>query len=95
MLWNQLQNQTVELGWDFYGPVLLFVLNAGYRIWAGCGRSLQEYSAQRLRRRYPLRRPQARWAGSSRAYGCSAEAERRRSVGSCATSARISRTACP
>ena len=25
MLWDQLQNQTVELGWDFYGPVLLFI----------------------------------------------------------------------
>ena len=24
MLWNQL-NQTVELGWDFYLPVILFV----------------------------------------------------------------------
>ena len=26
MLWQQLQEPVVELGWSFYGPVLLFVL---------------------------------------------------------------------
>ena len=25
MLWNQLQDQAVDLGWDFYAPVLIFV----------------------------------------------------------------------
>ncbi len=39
MLWNQLQNQTVELGWDFYGPVLLFVLLVALAVpvWAAIG----------------------------------------------------------
>ncbi len=38
MLWNQL-NQTVELGWDFYGPVLLFValIALGVPVWACIG----------------------------------------------------------
>lgn len=26
MLWNQLQQQTLDLGWEFYGPVLLMVV---------------------------------------------------------------------
>ena len=39
MLWNQLQNQTVELGWDFYGPVLLFVVLVALAVpvWAAIG----------------------------------------------------------
>ncbi len=36
MLWQNLQNQPVELGWDFYGPVILFVimLALGIPVWA-------------------------------------------------------------
>jgi C4-dicarboxylate transporter, DctM subunit len=39
MLWQNLQQQTVELGWDFYGPVLLFVLlcGLGVPVWASIG----------------------------------------------------------
>lgn len=39
MLWNQVQQQTVELGWYFYGPVLLFVLLValGVPVWAAIG----------------------------------------------------------
>ena len=38
MLWNQL-NQTVELGWDFYGPVLIFVVLVALAVpvWAAIG----------------------------------------------------------
>ena len=38
MLWNQL-NQTVELGWDFYGSVLLFVVLVALAVpvWAAIG----------------------------------------------------------
>jgi tripartite ATP-independent transporter DctM subunit len=38
MLYNQL-NQAVELGWDFYGPVLLFVgfIALGVPVWAAIG----------------------------------------------------------
>jgi C4-dicarboxylate transporter DctM subunit len=25
MLWQQMQQQTVDLGWEFYGPVLFMV----------------------------------------------------------------------
>ena len=41
MLWNQLQEQTVELGWDFYGPVLLFILLVALAVpvWAAIGAS--------------------------------------------------------
>ncbi|MFX4221581.1 MAG: TRAP transporter large permease [Thalassobaculum sp.] len=41
MLWNQLQEQTVELGWYFYGPVLLFVglVALGVPVWASIGAS--------------------------------------------------------
>ncbi len=41
MLWNQLQQQTVELGWYFYGPVLLFVglVALGVPVWASIGAS--------------------------------------------------------
>ncbi|CAM4163081.1 TRAP transporter large permease [Palleronia rufa] len=39
MLFNQLQAQTVELGWDFYGPVLLFVglIALAVPVWAAIG----------------------------------------------------------
>ncbi len=39
MLWQQLQEQTVELGWDFYGPVLLIVLLIALAVpvWAALG----------------------------------------------------------
>ncbi len=39
MLWNQLQQQTVELGWSFYGPVLVFALFCllGVPVWASIG----------------------------------------------------------
>lgn len=41
MLWNTLGPQTVELGWDFYGPVLIFVLLVALAvpIWAAIGAS--------------------------------------------------------
>ncbi|MBJ3761949.1 TRAP transporter large permease [Maribius pontilimi] len=40
MLWNQL-NQTIELGWDFYGPVLIFValVALAVPVWAAIGAS--------------------------------------------------------
>lgn len=39
MLWNQLQNQAVVLGWDFYGPVLIFValIALAVPVWAAIG----------------------------------------------------------
>lgn len=39
MLWNQLQNQAVVLGWDFYIPVLLFVglVALAVPVWAAIG----------------------------------------------------------
>lgn len=39
MLWTQLQNQAVELGWDFYGPVLIFVVLVALAVpvWAAIG----------------------------------------------------------
>ena len=39
MLWTQLQNQAVELGWDFYGPVLIFVglVALAVPVWASIG----------------------------------------------------------
>ncbi len=39
MLWQQLQDQTVELGWDFYGPVLIFVglIALAVPVWAAIG----------------------------------------------------------
>ncbi|MEM8876733.1 MAG: TRAP transporter large permease [Pseudomonadota bacterium] len=39
MLWQQLQQQTVELGWDFYAPVLLFILLVALAVpvWAAIG----------------------------------------------------------
>jgi len=39
MLWQQLQNQAVELGWDFYLPVILFVILVALAVpvWAAIG----------------------------------------------------------
>ena len=39
MLWNQIQQQTVAIGWDFYGPVLFFValVGLGVPVWASIG----------------------------------------------------------
>ncbi len=39
MLWNQLEQQAVELGWDFFGPVLLFVVLVALAVpvWAAIG----------------------------------------------------------
>ena len=41
MLWNQLQEADVELGWSFYGPVILFValVALGVPVWAAIGAS--------------------------------------------------------
>ena len=38
-MWQQFQQQTVELGWEFYGPVLLMVLlfALGVPVWAAIG----------------------------------------------------------
>ncbi len=39
MLWQQMQEQSVELGWEFYGPVLLIILLIGLAVpvWAALG----------------------------------------------------------
>ena len=39
MLWQQLSEPVVELGWSFYGPVLLFLgmIALGVPIWAAIG----------------------------------------------------------
>ncbi len=39
MLWNQLAQEAVAIGWDFYGPVLLFALLIvlGVPVWAAIG----------------------------------------------------------
>ncbi|WP_299617936.1 TRAP transporter large permease [Pelagibius sp.] len=39
MLWQQLQEQTVDLGWEFYGPVLLMVglIALAVPVWAALG----------------------------------------------------------
>ncbi len=39
MLWQQLQEQSVELGWEFYGPVLMIVLLIALAVpvWAALG----------------------------------------------------------
>ncbi|MEP0522161.1 MAG: TRAP transporter large permease [Hyphomicrobiales bacterium] len=39
MLWNQLQQEAVTIGWDFYGPILLFVflIVLGVPVWASIG----------------------------------------------------------
>jgi len=41
MLWNQLQGQAVELGWDFYVPVIVFValVALAVPVWAAIGAS--------------------------------------------------------
>ncbi|MXQ09699.1 TRAP transporter large permease subunit [Alphaproteobacteria bacterium GH1-50] len=41
MLWNHLQPQAIELGWDFYGPVILFVILVALAVpvWAAIGSS--------------------------------------------------------
>ena len=41
MLWNQMQQEIPEIGWDFYGAVLLFVflIAIGIPIWAAIGAS--------------------------------------------------------
>ncbi|MEO0623514.1 MAG: TRAP transporter large permease [Pseudomonadota bacterium] len=39
MLWNQLEQEAAEIGWEFYGPVLLFValIALGVPVWAAIG----------------------------------------------------------
>ena len=39
MLWDQMQQAAPVIGWDFYGPVLLFILliAIGVPIWAAIG----------------------------------------------------------
>ncbi len=39
MIWQQLQDQTVDLGWEFYGPVLLIValIALAVPVWAAIG----------------------------------------------------------
>ena len=39
MLWNQLAQEAPQIGWDFYGPVILFVvmIGLGVPIWPAIG----------------------------------------------------------
>ncbi|MFK8035606.1 MAG: TRAP transporter large permease [Hyphomicrobiales bacterium] len=39
MLWNQISQEAVTIGWDFYGPILLFValIALGVPVWASIG----------------------------------------------------------
>ncbi len=39
MLWQQMQQQTVDLGWEFYGPVLFMVglIAMAVPVWAALG----------------------------------------------------------
>lgn len=39
MLWNQMSQEAVSIGWDFYGPVILFVIliALGVPVWASIG----------------------------------------------------------
>ena len=39
MLWNQIQQEATAIGWDFYGPIILFVLliALGVPVWAAIG----------------------------------------------------------
>jgi len=39
MLWNQIQQETQQVGWDFFGPVILFVVlvGLGVPVWAAIG----------------------------------------------------------
>lgn len=41
MLWNQIQQEAIVIGWDFYGPVLIFValIAFGVPVWASIGAS--------------------------------------------------------
>jgi tripartite ATP-independent transporter DctM subunit len=41
MLWNQMQAEAVIIGWDFYGPILLFLalIILGVPVWAAIGAS--------------------------------------------------------
>ena len=41
MLWNQLQDQAVTLGWDFYLPVIMFVVLCALAVpvWVSIGSS--------------------------------------------------------
>ena len=41
MLWNQIGQEAAEIGWDFYGPVLFFVVLValGVPVWASIGAS--------------------------------------------------------
>lgn len=41
MLWQQMQQEAATIGWDFYGPVLLFVflIALGVPVWASVGAS--------------------------------------------------------
>ena len=39
MLWQQMQQQTVDLGWEFYGPVMMMValIALAVPVWAALG----------------------------------------------------------
>jgi tripartite ATP-independent transporter DctM subunit len=39
MLWNQIEQEAAVIGWDFYGPILLFVafITLGVPVWAAIG----------------------------------------------------------
>ena len=39
MLWNQLQQEAPSIGWEFYGPILIFVamIALGVPVWAAIG----------------------------------------------------------
>lgn len=39
MLWNQIQQEATVIGWDFYGPVLIFIalIALGVPVWASIG----------------------------------------------------------
>lgn len=39
MLWNQIQQEATVIGWDFYGPILIFValIALGVPVWASIG----------------------------------------------------------
>ncbi len=58
MLWNQLAQEAPQIGWDFYGPVILFVvmIGLGVPIWSAISAAaiamLLLYRAKRLRRQF-------------------------------------------
>ncbi len=35
MLWNQIQQEATVIGWDFYGPILIFVALIAALGWMG------------------------------------------------------------